>query len=116
MINQSIPTINQSVVLVKIEPFENSITFINRIADSIVGDLQLHVVHKTEHRFSPQGFTLVWVLSESHLAIHTWPELGYIHIDLVTCSSRGNDKFEESVKRSVSNCVIQSFSAKTIVI
>jgi len=28
------------------------------------------------HRFSPQGISGVVVISESHLAIHTWPELG----------------------------------------
>jgi S-adenosylmethionine decarboxylase proenzyme len=28
------------------------------------------------HRFSPQGVSGVVVISESHLAIHTWPETG----------------------------------------
>ena len=37
------------------------------------------------HRFSPQGVSGVVVISESHLAIHTWPELGYAAIDVFTC-------------------------------
>ena len=35
--------------------------------------------------FDPQGVTGVAVLAESHLAIHTWPELGYAAIDAFTC-------------------------------
>ncbi|MGI6037946.1 MAG: adenosylmethionine decarboxylase [Limnochordia bacterium] len=37
------------------------------------------------HNFSPQGVSGVVVISESHLAIHTWPELGYAAIDVFTC-------------------------------
>ncbi|MFS8534554.1 MAG: adenosylmethionine decarboxylase [Limnochordales bacterium] len=39
------------------------------------------------HKFSPQGVSGVVVISESHLAIHTWPELGYAAIDVFTCGS-----------------------------
>ena len=28
------------------------------------------------------------VISESHLAIHTWPELGYAAVDVFTCGDR----------------------------
>ena len=34
------------------------------------------------HKFSPQGVSGVVVISESHLAIHTWPELGYAAVDV----------------------------------
>ncbi|HEX6971169.1 MAG TPA: adenosylmethionine decarboxylase [Limnochordia bacterium] len=37
------------------------------------------------HRFSPQGVSGVVVISQSHLAIHSWPELGYAAIDVFTC-------------------------------
>lgn len=37
------------------------------------------------HKFSPQGVSGVVVISESHLAIHTWPELGYAAVDVYTC-------------------------------
>ncbi len=37
------------------------------------------------HMFSPQGVSGVVVISESHLAIHTWPELGYAALDIFTC-------------------------------
>jgi len=37
------------------------------------------------HAFLPQGHTAVALLSESHLAVHSWPELGYVAVDAFTC-------------------------------
>ncbi|MEW5922100.1 MAG: adenosylmethionine decarboxylase [Bacillota bacterium] len=39
------------------------------------------------HEFCPQGVSGVVVISESHLAIHTWPEYGYAAVDVFTCGS-----------------------------
>lgn len=40
------------------------------------------------HTFSPQGITGVILLAESHIAIHTWPEIEYTAIDIFTCGQR----------------------------
>ncbi len=40
------------------------------------------------HKFSPQGVSGVVVISESHLAVHTWPEFGYAAVDVFTCGER----------------------------
>lgn len=37
------------------------------------------------HKFSPYGVSGVVVVSESHFAIHTWPEYGYCALDIFTC-------------------------------
>ncbi len=42
------------------------------------------------HKFSPQGVTGVAVLAESHISIHTWPELGYAAMDIFTCGQHVN--------------------------
>jgi S-adenosylmethionine decarboxylase len=42
------------------------------------------------HKFSPQGVSGVVVISESHLTIHTWPELGYAAVDVFTCGESVN--------------------------
>ena len=39
------------------------------------------------HKFAPQGVSGVVVISESHLAIHTWPEYGYAAVDIFTCGT-----------------------------
>ena len=40
------------------------------------------------HKFSPQGITGVLLLAESHIAIHTWPEINYLAIDIFTCGEK----------------------------
>lgn len=47
------------------------------------------------HQFSPHGVTATATLAESHIAIHTWPELGYFAADLFFC---GSGKPEEALK------------------
>ena len=37
------------------------------------------------HRFEPHGVSGVVILAESYLSIHTWPEYGYVALDIFTC-------------------------------
>lgn len=50
------------------------------------------VVDKHFHMFSPYGVSGVVIISESHLAIHTWPEYGYAAVDLFTCGTNCDPK------------------------
>lgn len=43
------------------------------------------VLGAVSHRFEPQGASVVLLVAESHLSIHTWPELGYAAADILTC-------------------------------
>ncbi|AWB45739.1 adenosylmethionine decarboxylase [Paenibacillus sp. CAA11] len=58
--------------------------------------LQAHLVEAAEScgatvlsvqskQFEPQGATVLVMLSESHLSIHTYPERGFAAIDCYTC-------------------------------
>lgn len=52
----------------------------------------LHAVAEAFHGFGPAasglGATGVVVLAESHLAIHTWPELRAVTLDIYVCNLR----------------------------
>ncbi|WGW02653.1 adenosylmethionine decarboxylase [Tropicibacter oceani] len=43
------------------------------------------ILHLHTHRFSPQGITGIAVLAESHISVHTWPEIGYGAFDIFMC-------------------------------
>jgi S-adenosylmethionine decarboxylase proenzyme len=46
----------------------------------------LTAVAERFHQFEPQGVTGTVLLGESHLAIHTWPESGYVSVDVFVCN------------------------------
>jgi S-adenosylmethionine decarboxylase len=54
-------------------------------------DAGLTVVGELFHPFpAPGGVTGVVLLAESHLAVHTWPELGTVTIDVYVCHRSGD--------------------------
>lgn len=52
-----------------------------------------------DHQFDPNGITGVWILSESHVSIHTYPNHEYAHIDIFTCGKQCNP--ERGVKKII---------------
>ena len=42
------------------------------------------------HQFTPHGVTAFLLLSESHISIHTWPELNKAALDIYTCGDHTN--------------------------
>jgi len=52
----------------------------------------LTVVDRIEHKFTPQGETIVFILSESHFTLHTYPENRFISLDIYVCNMETNLK------------------------
>lgn len=48
------------------------------------------IVNSVFHHFNPYGVSGAVIISESHLAIHTWPEYGYAAVDVFTCGDKIN--------------------------
>jgi S-adenosylmethionine decarboxylase len=46
------------------------------------------VLNKITHKFEPQGFTCIFLLSTSHFSIHTYPEYNKCSIDLYSCDTK----------------------------
>lgn len=45
------------------------------------------VIQTIFKKFDPQGVTVICLLSESHISIHTWPEEGKAAVDVYTCGN-----------------------------
>ena len=43
------------------------------------------VVGELFHQFEPVGVSGVLLIAESHFSIHTWPEDGFVAVDVFTC-------------------------------
>lgn len=61
-------------------PFELRKKYDTQLRESGFGVLSF-----VEYNFEPQGYTALWLLSESHFAIHTFPEEGKSYIELSSC-------------------------------
>ena len=48
----------------------------------------LRIVKAVSHRYRPQGVTVVLILKESHLVLHSWPEHGAAVLELFSCAPR----------------------------
>ena len=59
--------------------------YLNNLIDKVVKESGLKSFGTLYHKFIPQGFTSVTLLSASHISIHTWPEYGYIAADIFAC-------------------------------
>jgi len=57
------------------------------ILDRVVSESGLHVISSIFHQFEPYGVSAAYILCESHLSIHTWPECSYVALDIFTCGS-----------------------------
>ena len=77
-------------------------------ASKIAHALNLNVLSSKTHNFAPYGCTVILLLSESHLSIHTYPERKYCAIDLYCCNPLINmgDILEVIYNYFDGNCVI----------
>jgi S-adenosylmethionine decarboxylase len=66
----------------------NNEEWVRRILLQAAEEARCTVVSQAFHRFAPQGVSGVVVIAESHISIHTWPELGYAAVDIFTCGDR----------------------------
>jgi S-adenosylmethionine/arginine decarboxylase-like enzyme len=57
-----------------------------------------NILDLTEYHFQPQGYTALWLLSESHFAVHTFPEFGKTYIDLSGCNLEFYQQFIQLTK------------------
>ena len=66
------------------------------------------VISADFHRFDPQGVSGVVVISESHFAVHAWPEYAYAAVDIFTCGDRIDfEAAVDAIKRGISSCNYQ---------
>ena len=77
------------------------------LLDDISYRFDLKVVKTAIHQFEPFGVTGVYVLSESHLSVHTFVEERKIAMDLYTCSKFTRvDELIEFMKAYFDGCEI----------
>lgn len=65
----------------------NDVAGIRRDMTRAIEVIGATILSVTEHKFEPEGMSLVMLLAESHASIHTYPEHQACFLDVFTCGS-----------------------------
>lgn len=68
----------------------SKLPLMKEIMESAVKSGGLTKIRSHYHQFSPTGVSGVILLAESHLSFHTWPEYGFVALDIFTCGPTEN--------------------------
>lgn len=58
---------------------------VKQIMNQVIQKSKTSVVSVSFHQFQPEGVSGMFLIKESHIAIHTWPEERYAAADIFTC-------------------------------
>jgi S-adenosylmethionine decarboxylase len=69
------------------EAIEDVELLLNAMDQSVIAS-GATLLSKSSYVFTPNGLTVVYLLSESHASLHTYPEHGTCFVDLFTCGEK----------------------------
>jgi len=70
---------------------------IKGICEELCALYHYEILGEVEHVFQPEGYTFLFLLSESHLSVHTFPEKKYLSFDLYTCREYEDNSTYKSI-------------------
>ena len=70
-----------------------------RLFEFLLKYADFEVLGFMEHHFHPQGYTAIWLLGESHLAIHTFDEDNKTYWELSSCNAEKQKVFLRELKQ-----------------
>lgn len=74
----------------------NNSTELNNMLKAICKKYDFQILNEVQHIFEPIGCSILFLLSESHLSIHTFPEKNHMSFDIYTCRQyTDNDVYNE---------------------
>ena len=63
----------------------NNMDQLNVMLKQICIDNEFQILNEIQYKFEPIGCSILFLLSESHLSIHTFPEKNHMSFDIYTC-------------------------------
>ena len=83
----------------------DDVTYVKDAMTQAAHEVGAHIIGESFHQFRPHGVTGMFAIAESHMCIHTWPELGYAAADIFTCGT----SFEP---RKAAQILIEKFESR----
>ena len=93
----------------------NSLEELKEMFDYICNTYDYNILNRAEHVFTPQGITIIYMLSESHISIHTFPEKNYASMDIYTCRDYPNNDVYTEIQEYLKKMFDSSEETFTII-
>ena len=74
----------------------DSIESMDTFLTSVIVDSGATIESKQLKKFEPQGVSILYLLSESHFSIHTWPESNACAIDFYHCGNNAPTRLRKA--------------------
>jgi len=74
---------------------------LKEVYEKLLNESGFNVLKYIDYHFTPYGFTALYLLSESHLAIHTFPEENKSYIELSSCIDNPFYKFKDLLNKDI---------------
>ncbi len=75
--------------------------------EDLLNTCDFEILGFMDHHFNPQGYTCIWLLGESHLAVHTYPEHDKAYVELTSCVQEKNVQFKELLQKRFTRTTIE---------
>ena len=63
----------------------NSVEDVKSLIRELSAAINVTILQEGYQEYTPKGITGFAVVSESHIAVHTWPEYRYVGVDIFSC-------------------------------
>jgi S-adenosylmethionine decarboxylase proenzyme len=88
---------------IKNQELLNSMDGLKELMIEICKKNEFQILDTIEYKFEPIGCTILFLLSESHMSIHTFPEKNHISFDLYTCRQyKDNEQYNMIIRMLIS--------------
>ena len=68
--------------------------FLRSTLESAANKVNAKIIQRITQKYSPSGISVILILAETHISVHTWPEYRYAALDVFIC---GEGKDPETV-------------------
>jgi S-adenosylmethionine decarboxylase proenzyme len=81
----------------------NNLSQLKDMLKEICKTNDFNILNEVEHQFVPIGCSVLFLLSESHLSIHTFPEKNHMSFDIYTCRQYIDNTFYDEIFKVLLN-------------
>ena len=91
-------------------------SFYNKVIYKIAKKAKVEILNVSEHKFQPQGYTLVALIAESHMSFHTFPEKEIVSFDFFTCAKISPTVALDILKKEIKHrrVVVRNFNRSNV--